>query len=434
MLLIYALAFVYAGFKNLQGREKQFFWIGLSLKVLCTLGFVIVYKVVYDGGDTFGYYKNGTVFYDAILSNPQKAWHLFFWQKGDVSFWMNDLVNSMKLYGSMSTGTIIQMVGIVGLATFNNFYCTSLLFGFFAFAGMWAYYRVFADMFPEIKTQVFCATLLVPSVCFWSAGILKDSITLGCAGFMIYGFYHLCIKKDKPLLGAILFLLSFYFVWRIKFYIAICILPALAVWFFFHHLKYLQGRTFKVLTTGLTLGSILLGAVLFAPQLKAAALKGMGVFINKAIDFQSWHGLINSQGASGYSFGDIDFSFFGIISKMPIAVFTCYFRPLIHETTSAISLLSSIENTLLLLFTMYVVFRTGIFRTIKLLLTKHILFSLLIFVILFGFITGFTSYNFGAMVRYRIPCIPAFLLILFLLRYYANGMGVPAQIHLPTSR
>ncbi len=434
VLLIYAVAFVYAGFRGLAGKEKQFFWTGLTLKVLCTLGFVIVYKVVFQGGDTFGYYKNGTVFYEAILNEPRKAWTLFFWQKGDISFWMSDLVNSMNLYASISTGTIVQIAGIIGLATFNNFYCTSLLFGFFSFAGMWAYYRVFADMFPEIKTQIFAATLLIPSVAFWSAGILKDSITLGCTGFMIYGFYHLFIKKDRPLLGGILLILSFYFIWRIKFYIAVCMIPALAIWFFFHHLNYLRGRTFKVFTTAMTLGVIIVGAVAFAPQLQSGLSRGLELFINKSIDFQSWHGLINSQGASGYSLGDIEFSAWGIISKMPLAIFTCYFRPLIHETTSAISLLSSIENTLLLLFTLFIVFRTGLFRSIKLLFSNHIIFALFVFVMLFGFITGFTSYNFGAMVRYRIPCMPAFLLILFLLRYYANGLGVPAQVHLPTSR
>lgn len=427
------MALVYAGFKKLEGKEKQFYWIGLTLKIFCTLGFVLVYQVIYDGGDTFGYYKNGSVFYETILSEPQKAWNLFFWQKGDVSFWMNDLINSMNLYGSLSTGTIVQISGIIGLATFNNFYCTSLLFGFFAFAGMWAYYRVFADMFPEIKTHIFCATLLVPSVCFWSAGILKDSVTLGCTGFLLYGFYHLFIKKDKPVLGALMFFLSFYFIWRIKFYIAVCLVPALLVWLFFHHLKYFKGIAFKILIVVGTLGSMFLGAVLMAPQLKQAVTRGMTVFIDKAVDFQSWHGLVNEQGASGYSLGDIDFSLMGIVAKMPLSIFTCYFRPLIHETTSAISLLSSIENTFFLILTIYVLLRTGLLRSMKLLFTKHILFSLLVFVILFGFITGFTSYNFGAMVRYRIPCIPAFLLVLFLLRYYAT-QGVPAQQPLAINR
>jgi len=299
---------------------------------------------------------------------------------------------------------------------------------------MWAYYRVFTDLFPTIKNQIFFATLLVPSVCFWSAGILKDSITLGCTGFLIYGFYYLFIKKEKPILGTVTFFFSLYFIWRIKFYIAVCLLPALFLWFFFHHLNYLRGRAFKILVGTATIGACLLIAIIFSAQLQGAMNSGLQAFVDKAIDFQGWHGLVNEQGASGYSLGDIDFSLLGILSKMPISIFTCYFRPLIHETTSAISLLSSIENTLLLIFTAYIILRTGIFRSIKLLFTKHILFALLVFVLLFGFITGFTSYNFGALVRYRIPCIPAFLLMLFLLRYYASNMGVTAKVSLPTSR
>ena len=36
----------------------------------------------------------------------------------------------------------------------------------------------------------------------------------------------------------------------------------------------------------------------------------------------------------------------------------------------------------------------------------------MVFTLVFAFAVGFTSYNFGALVRYKIPCLPTFGLVL----------------------
>jgi len=415
------LGLLYQGTRNISGKDKQFFWLGLAFKVFCTFGFVLVYTVVYDGGDTFGYYRNGSVFYEVCLDDPSKALKLFFWEKGDISFWLNDIVHSMRLYGSLSFGTIIQLSGLVGLFTFNNFFCTSILFGFFSFIGMWAFYRVFTDMYPDLKTEIFLAALLFPSVVFWSSGIMKDSVTQGCMGLMFYGFYFAFIKKQHRLFSLLILAVATYLIWRVKFYIAVCLLPAFACWFYFHHLQMLRERSFRILITGSLIVVALIGGMLFAPQVQLAFSKGLTVFVEKAIDFQGWHGHLTQSGqAGGYSLGEMDFSLVGILSKVPISIATCYYRPLLTEVTSPVSLVSAIETLMVLFYTIYVLFRVGIFKTIKLVFTNHIIFSLLIFVLLFGFVVGFTSYNFGSLVRYRIPSVPVYFLVLFLLQYYAK--------------
>ena len=38
----------------------------------------------------------------------------------------------------------------------------------------------------------------------------------------------------------------------------------------------------------------------------------------------------------------------------------------------------------------------------------------------FAFAVGFTSFNFGALARYKIPCMPFYVIALFLLHYHAN--------------
>jgi hypothetical protein len=44
----------------------------------------------------------------------------------------------------------------------------------------------------------------------------------------------------------------------------------------------------------------------------------------------------------------------------------------------------------------------------------------LVFAISFSFGVGVNSYNFGTLVRYKIPMMPFYVSGLYILRYYAN--------------
>ena len=54
-------------------------------------------------------------------------------------------------------------------------------------------------------------------------------------------------------------------------------------------------------------------------------------------------------------------------------------------------------------------------RFTKLILTNPEVQFCLIFSLLFAFSVGFTSYNFGSLVRYKIPFMPFYYIALFIL-------------------
>jgi hypothetical protein len=43
-----------------------------------------------------------------------------------------------------------------------------------------------------------------------------------------------------------------------------------------------------------------------------------------------------------------------------------------------------------------------------------------VFALFFGFAVGFSSYNFGALSRYKIPAVPFFIAALFIIRHKAK--------------
>jgi hypothetical protein len=134
------------------------------------------------------------------------------------------------------------------------------------------------------------------------------------------------------------------------------------------------------------------------------------------VDLTSSYYYADGKGSS-YDIGDFTPTPAGVLSKLPICVVTTLFRPFLFESRSALMLISALENTVLLLFFLRLFFRIGIIRFFKLLSTQSILFFSFGFSISFAFMVGLSSGNFGNLVRYKIPCIPFFLVSLVIMNY-----------------
>jgi hypothetical protein len=151
--------------------------------------------------------------------------------------------------------------------------------------------------------------------------------------------------------------------------------------------------------------------------------------------FQSWHGyLAENANASGYTLGEFDGSLGSMITKIPAAVNVTLFRPYLWEVNNIVMLAAALESLLLLGFTLYILIRNGVGRTITSILTNPTVFFCLFFAIAFAFAVGFTTYNFGALVRYKIPCIPFFLAGLMILNLETTEKRIAASRERATRR
>jgi hypothetical protein len=113
----------------------------------------------------------------------------------------------------------------------------------------------------------------------------------------------------------------------------------------------------------------------------------------------------------------------GMLSKFPLAVNVTLFRPYIWEAKKIIVFLSSLEAILFLFVTLKVLFLIGPVKVWKTINKDPTIQFCLIFSLIFAFAVGISSYNFGALSRYKIPCLPFYALALILI-YYKN---VPSQ-------
>ncbi|MEO7044609.1 MAG: hypothetical protein ABI091_04830, partial [Ferruginibacter sp.] len=107
-----------------------------------------------------------------------------------------------------------------------------------------------------------------------------------------------------------------------------------------------------------------------------------------------------------------------LILKSPYVVFSCMFRPFLWESRKVIILFTSLETTLALVLTIFVMFKVKIFNFFRVILTTPYLLFCFTISILFALIIGFTTFNFGTMIRYKIIFLPFYYFML--VNIYSN--------------
>jgi len=109
-----------------------------------------------------------------------------------------------------------------------------------------------------------------------------------------------------------------------------------------------------------------------------------------------------------------------MLAKFPAGVVVTLFRPFPWESRKLIVVLSALEASIFFLSTLIVLFRNGIFQFFKKIFTDPNLTFFFIFSLIFAFAVGISSYNFGALSRYKIPCLPFYAAMLIVLYYRSN--------------
>ncbi len=398
---------------------RKYFINGIILKMLGGIGVGFIYFFYYNGGDTTQYFGNASVMYAAFAENSTDFFTILFNKCESNLPLQSDYINWMYFKGDPSSYLVGKIAGVFALFTFDAYLPMSLFFAAVSFSGVWALFITLYDAFPKLKEQFAFATLYIPSVFFWGSGILKDSITMACVGWIVWGCYNLFFKKRKVFASFIMLSISVYFCLAIKPYIVLCIAPSITFWIFLYYRDSVKSQFLKSLAGPIILVISALAGLLVVSRLgrdfQQYSLQGA---IQTASNFQGYHTyLAEKNNASGYHLGTMDGSTGSIIRNIPAAINVTLFRPYIWEVRNPVMLLSAIESLIMLLFTIRIFYRTGILRTFKAIGSNATAFFCIFFAMFFAFSVGFTAYNFGALVRYKIPCIPFFVAGLFILNY-----------------
>ena len=384
------------------------FFTAFILKMISAVLYGFVYQFYYtDGGDTGGYFSGGTLFYQTVAEKPlHHVWR--FLQQPNLS---NDFLLKLShlpdyhLLNISTTYLMIKITGIVNLFTFNSYLGTAMLMSFFSFTGLLALYFQIVDRFKQSNILLLLAFFFIPSVCFWASGIMKDTITLGCVCWLTVALFQIS-KANRYSLGWLL--ISFPLIYAIiilKYYIFLSFVPAALVFLLLRTYKNLPTIALKGLFTLLFMAFIAACTFyIYEYRLKWITEVAINKLVSQAEGFQNWHSYVaEKEGGSGYTLGKVEFTWWGLLQKMPASINVSLFRPFLWEANNPLMLVSAIESLFTLLITIWVFLKTGLYRSLKKMFTNPYIAYFILYAFAFLFAVGFTSYNFGALVRYKIP-------------------------------
>lgn len=413
--LFYALAFaVRPRVTNLYTR--RFFMPAFTLKMVGAIALGLIYQFYYGGGDTFNYYYHVSIVYKAFGDSlPAGLKLLTSTNKLDPE--ISRYTAAMFWFGANTEYYVVRIAAVLSLLCFNTYSVIALFFALISFTGMWAMYITFAKIYPAAYKQLAIAVFFLPSVFFWGSGFMKDSLCIGALGWVFYGFYNALIARKQIVFSAIMGLLCAYLLTMIKVYILMSFMAPAIFWVFNENSQRIRNATVRMLVKPIfiVLGAAigLVGATQLTEGDERFDVDNIGE--RTRITQQALFNRTKEDG-SGYDIGNIDGSIGSIVSVAPQAVFVSIFRPFLWEARNPVMLLSALEALWFTFLTLQIFYKTGIFRTFRLIGSLPILSFCFLFTIILAIGVGTNSGNFGTLVRYKIPLMPFYLGALYILQ------------------
>lgn len=412
--IMFLTLFIY---KNSKSNPEHYsnFINGFLIRAIGGVAFVYVYIYYYGFGDTFLYFKGARELSNTMISDPTEYFRLIFSKNGNLPADLGEYATIIPYSRTAEEWFMVKLLSPLTLISFNSYLVTTLFISLIAFYGSWKIYQVFKDLWPEGKKYVFIAVFLVPSVSFWSTGLLKDSIAFSAVNCLIYAVYFIITKKEFSLGKICLALISMFLLYQLKIYILFSFIPAVFVLIYAQVKTNIHSNFIRILITPILLLLISFFAFFVGRGLIQANQEFSAEGLEKqAKGFHSWH---TTTAGSAYNLGEVNYTVGGVLQKIPASLNVTFFRPYFWESNNVVMLASAVESFIVLLLFIYVLFRWkgklfSVFRQ------RPMLQMFLVYLLVFGFAVGFTSYNFGALVRYKLPI---YSITFFVLCYLALG-------------
>lgn len=423
LFLIYLVAKRTQNLHVVKNPEYKYYVSGLFAKISGVIGFCLIYAYYYDGGDTFNYFNHAVGVSNIINDEPvnffsilggylsednfkiftQYSWQRFYW-RDPQSFWVVRLIVPFVFLG------------------FKCYLLTSILIAYITYSGVWKLYRLFVIHFPEMQKELAIGIVFMPSVCFWGSGILKDSWTLAAAGWLSYCFYFIFIKftRERLLLNIINVFISAYIIFSIKPYILFSLIFGFVIWVLFSKFKTIKSNFHRILIfPSIFILSWFIGAGIITQtgSVIGGNYENIDKMVIKADITRKDHLRSVQYGSNNFDIGYYDkSSYTSILSKVPVAITAGLYRPFLWECSNIVMVLSGLENLVVMFFTIFIIFRRGPLFLINTLFDNPLILFSFVFAVVFAFSIGFSTSNFGALVRYKIPLIPFYMAALFFVR------------------
>ncbi|NPA33535.1 MAG: hypothetical protein GXO48_01210 [Chlorobi bacterium] len=394
--------------------------IGFSAHVISAITFVVFMSTYYGYlGDALFYFNTTAILFKNLISKPYLAFELLFSDLENIN-----PLEKLRLFGTTDSEVITMArltlpFYILGMGMFTP---TGVLISILPFTGKFFLLKALRKAVPSatmsILNKVSLAVFLLPTALFWGTSILKESFIMFAVGTLFLSLQML--GRGNFLLAIPLIAIAYSVIAGLKAWVLYVFLGSLSISLTIYTLNIPRIKQDALLRSATLLIFLIIGGLIGYLGAKEVLKEMIDNLLQVAYGFQTWHTYLGQKyGQSSYTLLTIPDLLYArwwqFLLAFPEALFTALYRPFLFEIDRLSEALVLPENLFLLILSIKVI---GRFKRVWINLRKSpVLLSSFIFGILSLYIVGLVSFNFGAMVRYRIPgLIPliATLLLIYL--------------------
>lgn len=398
---------------------KRILFLAAVFHLSMSVAYALIYQLYYGyGADAFGYFKLGEKLYLSLFDKPlaalkvlitpsyslppREAYEVF----GES---VTPLINSRALPPAKLSAIFYPL----GLGSFIG---VSFFFSMVAFFARWLIFSIFRKMYQQHEKVIALATFFLPSVTFWAAAPLKDTVALVGVAIASWGLFSIIVEKKKLITSLLAIVLGMNMIYTSKPYVLYVFIPGAILWLYLGSIKHLLTPAVRIVLTPLVIAATVMLSfyLLFQTYVQQLLYQKFSEITQEIMEAQQWH---YATTRSAYSLGEYTPTPAGILKILPAALIVALYRPWPWEATSLPALLNSVEGLGLLALTIWIFLRTGPLTLVRIVWQNPFIAFTLVWSLLFSAAMGFTSYSFGALSRYKVPgfnFVPLLLVILLI--------------------
>lgn len=376
---------------------KKFFWPALLARVGGGVVLGLVYTSYYSAGDTFAYFEDGSRLAAFALEDFQAFLKLFFFNEH-----LNDAGVVMLQPRALFLSKLTSLVNIL---TADNYWIAICYFALLSFAGAWVLVKEINRHFPTLLYPAVIAFLFLPSVVFWTGGLLKEAPAMGALWFLSALFLKIWFRDRLSVWQYAMAIFSLWIFWNLKYYFAGIFVAVVAATFLCRFILSRRAVTSAVAEAALWV-------VLFVLPIAVVSLAHPNFHFHRLMHVIVENNAAYTQMSAAGDFIDFDHlepEAWSLALNAPLALFSGLFRPVVFEASGLAQTIASIENALL-----FVLFAGALVRTRSYASSPHRLLILCAcaFIAVSAVLITISAPNFGTLSRFRCGYISFFTFII----------------------
>jgi hypothetical protein len=413
---------------------KYYLW-GLYTKIAGAVIFSMIYLYYYGNGDTISFFLSSIPLSKILASDPVHYIEAILadnsWENRFKIFDPSTGYPIGYVYIDDRTYFLVKLISPITMISFHSFLLTGAVIATIAFEGVWRLYRTLVRYYPSLMNKFAFAVLFMPSAVFWGSGIIKDTFTFSAMCWSIHALDSIFFRRERIVSSWVQLVVCVLILLAMKPYIFMVLLPSTLLWLVYHRISKVRSAFLRLLIlpagiVGFALGSYLILLAMGDRLSKFSLEHALDTIIVGQEDMKR----NQRYGDNYFDLGPLDRSWSGVASKAPQAIMAGLYRPTLLDSRNAVMIIAAFENLFLLVLTLVVLWKARIWHLVTLVRFNPLLQMFFFFVVVYAFIIGISTPNFGALVRFKIPILPLMVAGLYIAIHILNER----RVHLNAGR